>query len=200
MSLLSDVKGKNVLDAGCGPGAYTEWLIENGATVTSVDYSEEMLSRVERKVGNKARILRANLNNTLDFFEDEEFDTIVSSMTLHYLSDWRVVFNEFSRIIRKNGELVFSLHHPFMDYQFHPEGNYFETELVEDDWPAYGIRMKFYRRPLSDVFRILSETEFGFEELLEPLPLEECRRKFPDAYATLSTRPWFICFKAVRKN
>ena len=31
LSLLPNVNGKRVLDAGCGPGVYSEWLIERGA-------------------------------------------------------------------------------------------------------------------------------------------------------------------------
>lgn len=30
LSLLPDVKGKRVLDAGCGPGSYSEWLVLPG--------------------------------------------------------------------------------------------------------------------------------------------------------------------------
>lgn len=30
LSLLPNVKGKRVLDAGCGPGVYSEWLVKHG--------------------------------------------------------------------------------------------------------------------------------------------------------------------------
>lgn len=30
LSLLPEVAGKRVLDAGCGPGAYAEWLLDRG--------------------------------------------------------------------------------------------------------------------------------------------------------------------------
>lgn len=33
LSLLPDVKGKRVLDAGCGSGLYSEWLLDHGAEV-----------------------------------------------------------------------------------------------------------------------------------------------------------------------
>ncbi|HEX9743905.1 MAG TPA: methyltransferase domain-containing protein [bacterium] len=38
-SLLPDISGKKVLDAGCGPGAYAEKLLELGAEVTCIDSS-----------------------------------------------------------------------------------------------------------------------------------------------------------------
>ena len=37
LSLLPEGKGKRVLDAGCGPGAYAEWLAERGAKVVAFD-------------------------------------------------------------------------------------------------------------------------------------------------------------------
>ena len=35
LSLFPDVKGKRVLDAGCGPGVYAEWLAHRGASSTA---------------------------------------------------------------------------------------------------------------------------------------------------------------------
>lgn len=200
LSLLPEVNGKTVLDAGCGPGAYTEWLTERGASVTAVDYSKEMISIARRKVGDKAKFVKANLNNPLTFIEDGTMDIILSSMTLHYIRDWRMIFNEFNRVLKPEGEFVFSIHHPFMDFTFHPQGNYHLTELIEDEWPAFNVRMKYYRRPLAHVFNVLKETEFRLTDLLEPIPVEECRKNFPDTYEELSRKPWFIFFKAVKEK
>ena len=33
LSLLPDVQGKKILDAGCGGGFYAEWLLSRGAIV-----------------------------------------------------------------------------------------------------------------------------------------------------------------------
>ena len=200
LSLLTDVKGKKVFDAGCGPGAYTEWLLDRGAIVTSVDYSDEMISLTKEKVGNSAKIIKANLNAPLDFLSDEEFDIIVSSMVIHYIKDLQNLFSEFNRVLKKNGVLVFSTGHPAMDFILHPEGVYFETELIKDNWTSYNIEMYSYRRSLSDIFRILKVTDFRIDELLEPLPLEECKEKFPDSYEVLSKKPWFIFFRVIKER
>ena len=198
LSLLPDVKGLKVLDAGCGPGNYAELLADRGASVTALDYSDEMISFAKEKLGNRARIFKANLNTYLDLPEDE-FDLIVCSMVIHYIKDWQVLFSEFNRVLNEGGILVFSTHHPFADFNIHKDGNYFETELISDEWPSYNIEMSYYRRPLSDIFSVLKECDFRIDEVLEPLPADECREKFPDAYHTLSTKPWFICFKAIKE-
>ena len=42
---LGDVRGRDVLDLGCGTGRHTAWMAETGARVTAVDFSENMLAR-----------------------------------------------------------------------------------------------------------------------------------------------------------
>lgn len=44
MSLVGDVTGKRVLDAGCGAGYYARQLVERGADVFASDASEEMVA------------------------------------------------------------------------------------------------------------------------------------------------------------
>jgi len=200
LSLLPDVKGKKVLDAGCGPGEYTSWLLDRGAVVTAVDYSDEMLRIAKEKAGGKAKIVKANLNETLDFLNNEEFDIIVSSMVVHYIKDLLSLFSEFNRILKTGGVLVFSTGHPLTDYILHPDGNYFETELIVDRWRGYSVDMPSYRRSLSELFNVLKQTDFRIDELLEPQPLEECKEKFPDAYEELTKKPWFIFFRVIKEK
>nr|WP_130859859.1 methyltransferase domain-containing protein [Gracilibacillus phocaeensis] len=46
--LLGDVKGKRILDAGCGEGYLSRKLAQSGAKVTAVDYAERMLEIANR--------------------------------------------------------------------------------------------------------------------------------------------------------
>ncbi|MBS1518642.1 MAG: methyltransferase domain-containing protein [Bacteroidetes bacterium] len=200
LSMLNDIKGKKVLDAGCGPGLHSSVLIDRGADVTAVDYSGEMVRHTLEATEGKARVLQTDLNLPLDMFEDEEFDVVFSSLTVHYVNDWIKLFSEFNRILKQNGYIVFSTHHPFMDFSFHSDGNYFETELLTDDWPSYNVKMKFYRRSLGEIFWILKNTGFELVELSEPRPVKECGEKFPDAYNTLTRKPWFIIFKIKKSD
>ncbi|HRB00879.1 MAG TPA: class I SAM-dependent methyltransferase [Ignavibacteria bacterium] len=200
VSLIGDPVGKKILDAGCGPGVLASFLADKGAFITAVDYSSEMIRLTNDRVENKARVLELNLNEPLDVFKDEEFDIIVSSLTIHYLKNLRLFLSECNRILKEDGCMVFSTHHPFMDFSFHSEGNYFETELLTDEWPSYNIKMDFYRRSLSDIFNLIMESEFVIEELAEPMPVSECKEKFPDAYETLTHKPWFIIFKIKKQQ
>ena len=54
LSLLPDVNAKIVLDAGCGPGVYSEWLVDHGAKVTGVDASPPMVELAKRRLAGRA--------------------------------------------------------------------------------------------------------------------------------------------------
>jgi 2-polyprenyl-3-methyl-5-hydroxy-6-metoxy-1,4-benzoquinol methylase len=49
-SLLGEVRGLRVLDAGCGPGSYADWLVEHGATVLALDVSPKMVQMAKRRL------------------------------------------------------------------------------------------------------------------------------------------------------
>ncbi len=103
LSLLPEVKGKRVLDAGCGPGVYAEWLADRGAGVVAFDVSEKMVRLARERLGVKARVLRADFGQPLDFLEDGTFDLVLSALALDYVRDWGRVFAEFHRVLRRGG-------------------------------------------------------------------------------------------------
>jgi len=196
--LLPGVEGNRVLDAGCGRGRYTEWLIDRGANVVAVDKSSEMVEEARQRVDDRAEVRRADIGESLEFADGDEFDGVVSGLSLHYLEDWRPVFAEFARILRSGGFLVFSTHHPVDDYVAFEAENYFETERERMTWSASGdeIDVPFYRRPFSEVINPLVETGFRLEELVEPKPTEAFEEKKPESYEKRLTYPTFLCVRA----
>lgn len=198
LSMLPGVKGKNVLDAGCAAGWYTKWLLEQGAAVTALDYSPMMIEMTKKRVGDRAEVRQADLSEPLDFLATESFDMVLSSLTLHYLKDWTGVLGEFRRILKPGGFLVFSVHHPFMDFTYFQRENYFLTELLEDEWnTSVGkVKVKFYRRPLHEIVMSVLTAGFTMEKLLEPMPTEEFKRKSPQTYDKLTKKPQFLFIRA----
>lgn len=200
LSLLPDVEGKKVLDAGCAAGWYTNWLLEKQASVIALDFSPSMVEMTKKRVGNKAKVIRADLNDPLSFIEDESVDIVLSSLTLHYLKNWDGVLSEFNRILKKSGCFVFSVHHPFMDFTVFNKENYFLTELLNDEWETNKGRVKvqFYRRPLSEIIRSVIDAGFIIEKLLEPMPVEQFKIEQPDTYERLTKKPQFIFFRTIK--
>lgn len=203
LSLLADVEGKRVLDAGCGPGVYTEWLVEHGAArVVALDVSPRMVEFARERIGARATVFEADLQQPLDFLQDGSFDIALSALALDYVEDRSRVFREFHRVLRGPGILVFSVGHPFADFLLHPSGNYFDTEFVEYPWTGFGtpIIMPSYRRPMSAVVEPLLEAGFVLECLLEPTPTERFKEEAPEDYEVLSRRPGFLCVRAAKQK
>ncbi|PSQ47526.1 class I SAM-dependent methyltransferase, partial [Halobacteriales archaeon SW_7_65_23] len=105
-SLIPDVAGEQVLDAGCGTGVYTEWLLEQGADVVGMDASEAMLDHARDAIGDRATFHQADLEKPLDFAETDAFDGVVSALALGYVADLRDPFGEFARVLEPGGFLV----------------------------------------------------------------------------------------------
>jgi SAM-dependent methyltransferase len=198
LSLLPDVQGMDVVDAACAAGWYTQWLLEKGARVTALDFSPNMIEMTKKRVGDRAKIIRADLNKPLTCIETGSMDVVLSSLTLHYLKNWDVVLSEFYRILKKDGLLVFSVHHPFMDFTVFNRENYFLTELIEDEWNTHAgkVKVEFYRRPLSKTIASVLDSGFVIEKLLEPMPVEQFKVEYPEAYDRLTKKPQFLFIRA----
>ncbi|MGD8834297.1 MAG: methyltransferase domain-containing protein, partial [Desulfobacteraceae bacterium] len=53
LSLIDEVANKTILDAGCGPGVYAEWLLNRGAKVIGIDANEKMISHARKRTSDK---------------------------------------------------------------------------------------------------------------------------------------------------
>ena len=197
VSLLLDVENANVLDAGCGSGWYAEYLLDHGAIVTAIDLNADFVALTEARVEQRAKVLQADLSQPLDFAADGEFDVVLCSLVMHYLKDWKPTLREFHRVLKSRGVLLFSTHHPAMDWKLFNREDYFAVELLEDDWKDFG-KVTYYRRPLTAISSDLASSGFLIERLLEPQPTDEFRQVHPNGYARLSKNPWFIVIRAIK--
>lgn len=200
-SLLPEVRGKRVLDAGCGPGVYAEWLVARGAEVVAVDVSPKMVALARQRLGAAATVRQADLAQPLPFLDAAAFDVVLCPLVLEYIEDWDRTFAEFYRVLRPGGHLVFSVTHPFFDYLYFGSENYFETERVGSAWGGFGperVYVPSFRRPLGATLNPLLEAGFRLEQVLEPQPTEAFKKADPKHYAELSRAPCFVCFRATR--
>ena len=191
-ALIPDVSGERILDAGCGTGIYTEWLLDQSAEVVGVDVSEAMLARARGAVGDRAQFHRGTLGESLEFADEEEFDGVVSALVIDYVEDWETLFDEFARVLAPGGFVVFSVVHP-LDTLDEAE-NYFETEQYVREW---SVDVPCYRRPLGVMFDPVIQPGFRIDEVSEPQPTEEFAEKRPERYETESRNPVFLCVRAV---
>lgn len=196
IELLGDVAGLDVLEVGCGAGPLTEYLVEHGAKVTASDVSAEMVHLARVRVGDRAGFVVANIEEPLSFAEDGSFDLVAASLVMHYVRDWEPVLREFHRVLRPIGGVVFSTHHPTMDWELTP-ANYFETRQITETWRkgSGSYEVTFWRRPLTAMTHAIAASGFVIEQLVEPEPSRKLYARSPRDYSILATKPRFLFFR-----
>jgi ubiquinone/menaquinone biosynthesis C-methylase UbiE len=139
--LPKDLKGKAVVDLGCGFGWFCRWAREQGATrVLGVDISENMLARAKASTSDDAiSYVRADLE-ALDLPE-ASFDVVYSSLALHYLKDLSGLLTKVYRALIPDGHLVFSVEHPIYTAPSHP-GWSVDADSGRKTWPIDGYSVE----------------------------------------------------------
>jgi malonyl-CoA O-methyltransferase len=107
LSLLPDLTGKTVLDAGCGTGRYLRALGALGARPIGIDLSSAMLARACEVTRHVAR---ANLCALP--IDSMSVDVIVCGLALGDVPQLEVALAEMARVLRPGGCLVYSVVHP----------------------------------------------------------------------------------------
>lgn len=193
-ALLEEINNKQVLEIGCAGGSITEWLVNQGAKVIAIDISKKMTNYTKNRIGSKAKVITGDVSKPLDFIETESIDVIIASLVLHYISNWSPVFKEFQRVLKTDGEIVISTHHPHADWKWHDRPSYFKKELYEDVWNLDGnpYAVKYYHRTLMNMFDVFHKFGFYVDVLREPFPIPEAKAINPESYDRLVTKPHFL--------
>lgn len=202
-AMLPDVRSLRVLDAACSGGESTEWLLAHGAQVVALDASPKMIEIARRRLGDRAQIRQADIGEPLSFLAGASIDVVFSSLTLHYLEDWRPTLREFHRILKPAGLLLFSTHHPCMGLSELTSFDYFATTLVDDRWAGFEsdpVRVRYYRRPLTDVVSCVTGAGFILTDLIEPRLSEKTPDTRDEDFKRLSTQPWFLIIGARKRT
>lgn len=198
IAMLGEVADLNILDVGCGAGQLSGALIEAGAGVTGIDVSPGMIEIARDRLGDAASFEVADLAEPLAF-DSESFDLVVASLVMHYISDWVPVLGEIKRVLKPRGALVFSTHHPAMDWRLHSRDDYFAKKQTTETWAKGGrpFEVTTWRRPLREISRELRTAGLLIEVLDEPAPSERLVDVDPEMNDYLTTHPHFLFVRAV---
>ena len=202
LDLAGDVRGLRVLDAGCGPGLYSQELVDRGALVTAFDESSEMVRLASSRLGDRAVVRRASLEDDLEWIEDDSQDLVIMALVLSHLDDRVRALRKLARVMKPQGRLIISTTHPTSDW-LRLGGGYFEISKVEETW-SKGWRVRSWRQPLERWCAEFAEAGFVIERLIEPRPIPEMAGPYPEYFENLNQEPGFIAFSLAlaqwRKN
>ncbi len=179
-SLLPDLKGKRMLDLGCGYGWHCKYAIEQGASqVVGIDLSEKMIQKA--KEINADERIDYHVMAVEDFdYAKQPFDAVLSSLTLHYIESFDNVCCKVSNCLKIGDDFVFSVEHPiFTAYETQewytdvhgrpmhwPVGNYFHEGVRTANF--LGKQVQKYHKTLTTYIQALLSNDFEIVNLIEP--------------------------------
>jgi 2-polyprenyl-3-methyl-5-hydroxy-6-metoxy-1,4-benzoquinol methylase len=100
-----NLAGMNVLDAMCGSGQTTEYLLAQGANVTGLDISNEVIETFQAHWTNATAVNRSMLDSGLPA---KAFDCVVIVGGLHHIHpNVKLAVTELHRILKPGGHLCF---------------------------------------------------------------------------------------------
>jgi len=195
LSIFENFENKNVLDVGCGTGFYSFYALQQKANIIAVDASQKMLDFIaESDEAKKIKLFRADLKDGLPFIESDSQDIIICSLVLHYIENWETIITDFYRILKTNGKLYVSTHHPFADYLFLKKESYFAKYFLEDTWNTNDkpFKVHYYTRSLTDLLKPFINSKFKIRSIEEPQPTKKCQELSLKTYQKLIEKPSFI--------
>ena len=96
--------GKDVLEAGCGPGQGLGHLSRQARSLRAGDYAEEMIEKVQEYYKNRIALCRFDAQYLP--FRDRSFDVIVLFEALYYLLSPERFVLECKRVLRPGGQIL----------------------------------------------------------------------------------------------
>ncbi|MCS6123969.1 class I SAM-dependent methyltransferase [Shewanella baltica] len=206
---LPELRGKRVLDLGCGYGWHCQYAAEQGAAaVVGIDISAKMLEKArELTTADNVRYE----NTAIEDFESPSgaFDVVLSSLTLHYVQDLDAVFAKVAEQLSAQGVFCYSVEHPVFtsceqqNWHFDSEGkiahfpvdNYFKEGKRETSF--LGADVVKYHRTIESHFKALISAGFQVDALIEPMPPLEMINKM--GWQDELRRPMMLILRAIKK-
>ena len=173
LRLLGDLKGKRVLELGCG-----------GAQC-SIAFARRLCERDDVKVE-----LRHGDLADLAFLRADSIDVVFSANAFNFVDDLNRVFRQVHRVLKVSAPLVFSVPHPTYrllndaQHAHDPVGeplrirrSYFDKSPIETE--RNGIVLTEYHHTMADIYMGLARSSYRVDLVIEPEPVGDGHRS-PD--------------------
>ena len=106
--LITECKGKKVLEYGCGLGSYAFTLSGVSSEVFAIDLSKVAIEKAKGIAKSKGinNIKFYEMNAEVLNFPDNYFDIVCGSAILHHL-DLTLAYSELARVLKPEGKILF---------------------------------------------------------------------------------------------
>lgn len=107
VGFAGDVRGRSVLDIGCGDGDLAAELAKGGARVVGIDVSQSIIAAARERAARDRIDATFGVASAQSLpFGPERFDVVVAVTILCFVEDAAPVFREMARVLRPGGLLV----------------------------------------------------------------------------------------------
>lgn len=185
LRLLGDVKGKRVLELGCGAAQSSIALAKAGAIAIGVDSSPGQLAHARRLCEEHEAKVELRLGDMADlaFLRADSIDLAFSAFAFQYVEDLNRVFRQVHRVLKVGAPLVFSLPHPAFSVVDASSGSpprlqqsYFDRNADRSEWE--GIPFTAYHHRFADLYMGLIRSSYRVDLVLEPEPVPGAPRSW----------------------
>ena len=197
-SLLGDVSGLSVLDAGCGNGYLTRILATKGANAVGIDYSKafiEYCRKIEEEMNLGCKFYEASITKMSDF-KSQSFDLVVSNIVMVDVLDYKTAFKEIARVLKDDGRFIWSNVHPVFGRtagainvrlpRDSPRNESRYLKMIDRYYDSGGELLIWMTKPTWQFIRTLEEYSkalknagFVISQILEPRPTPEAIQQNP---------------------
>ena len=162
--MMKNIKGKRILDAGCGDGSDSVWMAKKGAKVVGIDITPKMIRLAKKRCKDLGiEFYLRDIENTK--FASGSFDIVYTSFTLYLNKNLKKILSEFFRLLKKEGEFFLVDVHPIRKMVVYT-GDYFDTGKhweVSEGWKRFA-----YYRKMEDLLNTAISVGFTLKEIREP--------------------------------
>ena len=138
----------------------------------------------------------------LVFLKSDEFDIVASSLAIDYVKDWSIPLQEFFRVLKKDGRLVFTVQHPLGAYLWYKPESAFGVQYVEATWRGFNeepVIVPDYYRSFEEMINPLTNAGFVIKHMFDTKPIVALKEKDPAKFERYSKIPTFMCIEALKK-
>jgi len=182
LELIGDVKGKKVLDLGCGDAKFGVELLQKGCiTYDGVEGSENMAKEAMKTLTGTVGTVHLSSMETWNF-QSSDYDLIVSRLALHYLADLKDIVQKAHKSLAYDGRFVFSVQHPVLTSSIKSAAaSSSKADWIVDDYFNSGERVEpwidkkvvKYHRTIEEYYQLLKQAGFMIEDIREGTPRVE---------------------------
>ncbi|HEX6681439.1 MAG TPA: methyltransferase domain-containing protein [Candidatus Limnocylindrales bacterium] len=183
-ALPVDLRGRRVLDVGCGEGIITRALAGRGAEAVGIDPAERLIAHALASEDKSATGARYAVDDgcTLSTIADGSADWVTAGLSLNNVPDLAAAADAVARVLVPGGRLAFTIPHPCFEAPHaswtgtadgstrRTVGDYLNEGFWRSANPQGVRRVGNQHRTLSTCLMTLIGRGFAIEVVAEPVP------------------------------